>query len=73
MKLSAIMAEAESRVTNQLALLQHEIEALEKRRLFVRNYDPPTWYSNLQDDVSGARIERKMVERASILFVQHFQ
>ncbi len=54
-------------VSNQLELLQHEIEGLERRRNFVRNYDPPIWYSNLHDDVSGTRIEKKMAEHASIL------
>ena len=50
-----------------LDLSEDEWERLRKRREFVKGYQPPLWRSNTNDLVSGGRIEKKMVEHASIL------
>jgi len=46
-----------------------EWERLQKRRDFVKNYQPPIWRSRSTDLVSGAPIEKRMVEHASILIL----
>ena len=50
-----------------LVLRPDEKERLEKRRKYVRDYDPPKWTSSHPDPVSGQRVERPMVPHASIL------
>ena len=56
-----------SAVSANSDLLADEWDRLNKRRLSVRNYDPPKWVSNHEDVVSGRLVERSMVEHASIL------
>ena len=49
-----------------LTLRPEEQQRLEKRRAYVRDYDPPKWRSSHTDPVSGSHVERLMVPHASI-------
>ena len=49
-----------------LSLRPEEHQRLEKRRKYVRDYDPPKWKSTYPDPVSNAHLERLMVPHASI-------
>lgn len=53
-----------------LTLRPEERQRLEKRRQYVRDYEPPKWKSSQPDPVSGQLIERPMVPHASILHLQ---